>query len=82
MIQQFHFWVYWKQGLGFPGGTSGKLPDNAGDIRDASLIPGSGRFPGEGNGNPLQYLCLESDRQRSLEDYSYGVAELDTTQAT
>ena len=34
------------------------LPDNAGDIRDAGLIPGSGRSPGEGNGNPLQYSCL------------------------
>ena len=36
------------------------LPDNAGDIRDVSLIPGSGRFPGEGNDNPLQYPCLEN----------------------
>ena len=33
------------------------LPANAGD---ASSIPGSGRFPGEGNGNPLQYSCLEN----------------------
>ena len=35
-------------------------PVNAGDIRDASLIPGSGRSPREGNGNPLQYSCLEN----------------------
>ena len=34
-------------------------PDNAGDVRDAGSIPGSGRSPGEGNGNPLQYSCLE-----------------------
>ena len=34
------------------------LPDNAGDIRDLGLIPGSGKFPGGGNGNPLQYSCL------------------------
>ena len=34
------------------------LPDSAGDLRDAGLIPGSGRSPGEGNGNPLQYFCL------------------------
>ena len=34
------------------------LPANAGDARDAGLIPGSGRSPGEGNGNPLQYPCL------------------------
>ena len=43
-------------------------PANAGD---ASLIPGSGRAPGEGNGNPLQYFLLgKSHGQRSLEDYS------------
>ena len=35
------------------------LPANAGDIRDADLIPGSGRSPGGGHGNPLQYSCLE-----------------------
>ena len=35
-------------------------PANAGDMRDAGSIPASGRFPGEGNGNPLQYSCLES----------------------
>ena len=34
------------------------LPANAGDIRDASSIPGLGRSPGEGNGNLLQYSCL------------------------
>jgi len=34
------------------------LPVNAGDIRDSSLIPGLGRFPGEGHGNPPQYSCL------------------------
>ena len=34
------------------------LPANAGDIRDAGLIPGSGRSPGGGHGNPLQYSCL------------------------
>ena len=33
---------------------------NAGDLRDVGLIPGSGRSPGEGNGNPLQYSCLEN----------------------
>ena len=34
-------------------------PANAGDTRDVGLIPGSGRSPGVGNGNPLQYSCLE-----------------------
>ena len=45
---------------GFPGGTVVKNPPaNAGDARDASSIPGLGRSPGEGNGNPLQYPCWE-----------------------
>ena len=35
-------------------------PANAGDGRDAGSIPGSGRYPGEGNVNPLQYSCLGS----------------------
>ena len=46
-------------GAGFPGGAVVKnLPDNAGDIRDAGSIPGSGRSPRGANGNPLQYSCL------------------------
>ena len=40
------------------------LPVNAGDIRDVGLILGSGRFPGGGNGNPLQYSCLENPMDR------------------
>ena len=36
------------------------LPANAGDTRDSSSIPGSGRSPRGGNGNPLQYSCLEN----------------------
>ena len=44
---------------GFPGGVCIKnLPASAGDTRDAGSIPGSGRSPGGGNGNPLQYSCL------------------------
>ena len=35
-------------------------PANAGDVRDAFLIPGSGRSPGRGHGSPLQYSCLEN----------------------
>ena len=38
------------------------LPANAGDIREAVLIPGLGRSPGVGNGNRLQYSCLENTR--------------------
>ena len=36
------------------------LPANAGDIRDVGGIPGFGRFPGGGHGNPLQYSCLQN----------------------
>ena len=50
-----------RGGIGFPGGTVVKnLPANAGETRDSSSIPGSGRSPREGNGNPLQYCCLEN----------------------
>ena len=53
---------------------SGKEPIcNAGDSRDMGLIPGSGRSPGEGNGNPLQYSCLEDNSP-------WGLKELDMTE--
>ena len=39
-------------------------PANAGDIRDAGLVPGSGRCPGGGHGNPRQYSCLENPMDR------------------
>ena len=50
---------------GFPSGTVVKnLPANAGDIRDTGLVPELGRSPGEGNGNPLEYSCLENSMDR------------------
>ena len=54
--------MYWIQLLiGFPGGTSGKEPAaNAGDVRDADSVPGSGRSPAGRYDNPLQYSCLEN----------------------
>ena len=42
----------------FPGGSDGKV--SAYNVGDPVSIPGSGRSPGEGNGNPLQYSCLEN----------------------
>ena len=39
---------------------------NAGDIRDAGSIPGSGRFSGGGHGKPLQYSCLENPKDRGV----------------
>ena len=48
-----------------PGGAVVKNPPvNAGDTRDTRLIPGSGRSPGAGNGNPLQYSCLGNPMDR------------------
>ena len=48
--------------LGFPGGSDGRASAcNEGDL---GSIPGSGRSPGEGNGNPLQYSCLENSMGR------------------
>ena len=45
----------------FPVSANGKdLPASAGDVRDESLIPGSGRPPGGGYGDPFQYSCLEN----------------------
>ena len=44
--------------MGFPGGSEVKV--SASNVGDLALIPGSGRSPGEGNGNPLQYSCLEN----------------------
>ena len=54
----------------------------AGDVRDVGSIPGSGRFPGEGNGNPLRYSCLGNHAQRSLAGYSpQDHTESDTTES-
>ena len=61
------------------------LPANAGDIRDVVSIPGSGRSPGGGHGNPLQYSCLENPMDRGalqvlVAPLSYK--ESDSTEAT
>ena len=51
--------------MSFPGALLVKNPPaNAGDIRDTGLIPVSGRSPGGGHGNPLQYSCLENPMNR------------------
>ena len=67
--------------MGFPGGTSCKEnpPASAGDIRDTGLIPGSGRSPGGGHGNPLQYSCLENPIHRGAWRLTvHGVAKSQT----
>ena len=48
--------------LGFSVGSDGK--ESAWNVEDLGFIPGSGRSPGEGNGNPLQYSCLENSMDR------------------
>ena len=57
--------------MGFPGGSDSK--ESACNEGDPGLIPGLGRSPGEGNGNPLQYSCLEHpiDREATV----HGVAK-------
>ena len=50
------------QSRGFPGGSDGK--ESACNTGNLGLIPGSGRCPEEGNGNPLQYSCLENPMDR------------------
>ena len=66
--------------MGFPDGSLGK--ESACNAGDLGLIPGLGRSPGEGYGNPLQYSCLENPcGQRSLAGYCpWGHKESDVTE--
>ena len=67
---------------GFPGGASGKkkFTCNAEAAGVAGLIPGSGRSPGGGNGNPLHYSCLENLIHRGAQQGTvHQVVESDTT---
>ena len=66
---------------GFPGGSGGK--ESACNAGDVGLIPGSGRSPGGGNGNSLQYSCLENPIDRGVWwAIVHGVTESDTTEVT
>ena len=68
--------------MGFPGGSVVKNPPaNTGDARDVDSIPGLGRSPGEGNGNPLQNSCLGNPMDKAACWATvHGMAkELDTT---
>ena len=62
----------------FPGGSDGKASVcNAGDL---GLIPGLGRSPGEGNGSPLLYSCLENPMDSLVGYCPWGLKESDTTE--
>ena len=64
--------------LGFPGGSDGK--ESACNAGDPDSTPGLGRSPGEGNGNPPQYPCLENSMDRGAwRATDHGIAELDMT---
>ena len=66
-----------KTSKGFPGGSDGK--ESACNAGDLNSIPGLGRSPGGGHGNPLQYSCLENPHgQRSLAGYSPWVTKSQT----
>ena len=66
--------------MGFPGGSDGK--ESTCNVGDLGSVPGLGRFPGGGHGNPLQYSCLENPHgRRSLAGPNlWGRKELDTTE--
>ena len=62
---------------GFPGGSDSKA--SVYNVGDPGSIPGSGRSPGEGNGNPLQYYCLENRMDRGAWQATvHGVAKSQT----
>ena len=63
--------------MGFPSSSDGKM--SACSARDLGSIPGLGRSPGEGNGNPFQYPCLENSVDRGVwQAIVHGVAKSQT----
>ena len=85
VIQASNLYFYWSN-PGLPRWHSlvvKNLSANAGDIRDAGLIPGLGRSPGGGNGYPLQYSCLQNSTDRGTQQATvHGITESDTNEAT
>ena len=81
-VQTGSFCVMRNKG-GFPGGRVVKNPSaNARDEGDAGLIPSLGKSSRGGNGNPLQYSCLENPMDREAWRAIHGVAESGTTECT
>jgi len=74
-------WAQGREGLGFPWWLRGK--ESACNAGDPGLSPGSGRSPGGGHGNPLQYSCLEiSWTEEPGRMQSTGLQRVNTTEAT
>ena len=86
IIQKMHTYTHlpilYKRGIChkiIPGGSDGK--ESAYNMGDPGSTPGSGRYPGEGNGNPLQYSCLENPMDGGAWWAAVcGVAELNVTE--
>ena len=86
VLTDIHYWLCIKQVTNenlwwsFLGGSVVKnLPANAGDTGEGGLVPGSGRSPGEGNGNLFQYSCLNNPMDREAWRATvHGVAESQT----
>ena len=73
----FFFFKSLRHSRGFPSGSDSK--ESACNARDLGSIPESGRSPGERNGNPLQYSCLENSRDRGAWRVTvHGVAKSQT----
>ena len=70
MKHNYHTQRILKGLMGFPGGSDGK--ESACNAGDLGLIPGLGRFPGERNGYPFQYSCLENPMDRGAHLRSMG----------
>ena len=83
LLKALNIFLKLEPSMGFPGGSDGKESTcNAGEMGDLASVPGLGRSPGEGNGYPPQYSCLENPHgHRSLAGYSpRGRKESDTTE--
>ena len=83
-LRGVHFSISFSTLLGFPSVSVVKNPPaKAGDTRDVCSVPGSGRSHGGGNGNPLQYSCLENPMDRGAwQVMVHGIAKSQTRDST
>ena len=76
IYQYKSLYVFTRDRMGFPSGADGK--ESTCNVGDLGLIPGLGRSPGGGHGNPLQYPCLENPQGQRSQAIVYGVAKIQT----